>query len=113
MTDPYPTEAQLESIRGFVGTPHALVSRLREMWWPEGDYYISDELIQDHKVVEVRLATGGWSGNEQIVSELRGTFFYLIYWHMTQRGGLHAFHIPAERYDAEQDLGSLLPATRG
>jgi hypothetical protein len=44
---------------------------------------------------ELRLATGGWSGNESIIAALNdNTMFGMICWYLSQRGGLHIYHVP-------------------
>lgn len=48
----------------------------------------------DEWVISYELATGGWSGCEQIIRQLRKSMFWIAYWHKTQRGGLHVFHVP-------------------
>lgn len=39
-----------------------------------------------------RMATGGWSGNEDIVGAMHGnTMFWTMCWQRSERGGLHWF----------------------
>ncbi len=47
-------------------------------------------------VVVVELHTLGWSGNEDIVEELRKTWFWYLYWQKSERGGHYRFEIPLE-----------------
>ena len=41
------------------------------------------------------MATGGWSGNESIISSLQDNImFWSMYWESSHRGGLFIFRIP-------------------
>lgn len=43
----------------------------------------------------LRLATGGWSGNEEIIAALRtNTMISAMAWQLTARGGLHIYQYP-------------------
>ena len=37
------------------------------------------------------VATGGWSGCEEILSETYGTLWRILYWESSHRGGLEVF----------------------
>ena len=51
------------------------------------------------KVKILRLATLGWSGNEEIISALnRNTLFSMTCWEMSKRGGLHVYKFSAPNY---------------
>ena len=54
----------------------------------------------------LRLATGGWSGNEALVGALERNFVvYSLTWRLSSRGGLHIFEYPkheSERKDDDQ-----------
>ena len=39
----------------------------------------------------LEVATGGWSGCEEILSETRGTLWHMAFWESTHRGGLEVF----------------------
>lgn len=42
-----------------------------------------------------RLATGGWSGNEDIINALRDNWrFWIMCWQSSHRGGLYWFKVP-------------------
>lgn len=43
----------------------------------------------------VRVATGGWSGNEDVIAALRANrMFWALCWWQSTRGGKHVFKIP-------------------
>jgi hypothetical protein len=39
----------------------------------------------------LQLSTGGWSGCESVISALRKTFFWMMYWEKSVRGGHYWF----------------------
>ena len=82
----YPTEDELERIRKWPCEDfHSLMEFVHELWefkefgWTrDGDIYI--------------LATGGWSGNEDLIDALQGNLmFWSFYWEQSTRGGKHIF----------------------
>lgn len=45
----------------------------------------------------IRIATGGWSGNEDMMFALERNFIvYGSYWQLSARGGLEVYIIPSE-----------------
>lgn len=98
MEKEYPTEEELKEIeewpyeQGF----DVLAQKVCNLWhfqdWAEFRDWKKDEFGTEYR--ELRLATAGWSGNEDIVSSLRkNTMFRMICWQSSHRGGLHIFHI--------------------
>jgi len=84
----YPTEECLEIIRKWdvieKGT-EALVNFIEPLWY-FGDW----GFIRDGDKLE--LHTGGWSGNESIISALEDChLFWVICWYSSQRGGHYEF----------------------
>jgi len=87
----YPTEEQLQKIHKIDGLDIPLkekilkmLSHLKSMWhYP--DYFV------DNGEYGFELHTGGWSGNEDIISELETTFFWCYFWQRTERGGHYYF----------------------
>lgn len=52
----------------------------------------------------IKYATGGWSGNEDIIGALSKSIFWLKYWYSTNRGGLFIFKIDKEDWEyVEED----------
>lgn len=89
--DGYPTGEELEYITKFdvlkKAGPHVddnfaeLMAYIKARWhWPS---YFTEEGGM------YRLATGGWSGNEDLLSALRSNaLVHLLYWQSSHRGGL-------------------------
>jgi len=97
--DGYPTEAGLSAVRTFTGSARELVELLYEGMRAYGVVTIEPKGEGHRKVVEVYLATGGWSGNESIVDALRDSFFWFVYWHQSGRGGAFWFRVPVDSWD--------------
>lgn len=96
----YPTDEALDFLRTFTGTAHQLVDHLTEAMRAYGGVKverITDDW--DRPIREVYMATGGWSGNESIISHLERSFFWFAYWESSRRGGAYTFHVPEDRWD--------------
>ena len=83
----YPTDEELDEItkwdyKDFKG----LMDYVSTLWnWPN---YFKKE---GNKFT---LVTGGWSGNESIISALQDNrMFWTMCWYSSQRGGLYVFEI--------------------
>lgn len=87
----YPTEEELERIRtwpwqDFVGLLEFVNA---QCWWPRPDcgFRKFDDLYE--------LATGGWSGNEEVIDALHhNPMFNALCWQSSHRGGLHVYKLP-------------------
>ena len=112
--DGYPSEWALRQIRESAGTPHQFIDRVGALWWTPQLIGIAESRNDLSKpVVQVRLAIGGWSGNEVIIAELDRTFFSLLYWQSSHRGGLHLYEVPVAEWDTVGQLGlGSLPGSR-
>jgi len=81
----YPTDSDLERVKAWDANDcHGLFLFIRSVWhWP------------DFATMEggmLRLATGGWSGNEDIIGAMHdNTIVWLMCWQSSHRGGLHWF----------------------
>lgn len=89
----YPTIEQLQIVRNFPLNKRAdyinLAYYLKDLWhWEEM------VVIKGKNVVKVELHTGGWSGNEDIISVLKETNFWMFWWQKSERGGHYYFTIP-------------------
>jgi hypothetical protein len=76
---------------------------LEDVW---NSHYGSFKLT-GKKVLKLRLATGGWSGNEDIVCSLQDTnenMFWACFWEKSKRGGLYIFRINIDYFYKEHKL---------
>lgn len=109
--DGYPTDWGIAQLRGFSGgTPEQFVDTVRQLWWvPSLIDVAPDADRHGSPIVRIRMMTGGWSGNEQVISEIDKTFFSFFFWQSSHRGGLHIYEVPepAWRADAWVALGAL------
>lgn len=95
----YPSQSDLERVKKWSekdGDHFALVLFLDEIWNKDyGAVEIKDiENEMGEKMKEVRFITGGWSGNESILSAVIGTWFHHVCWESSHRGGMMIFHVP-------------------
>lgn len=88
--DRYPTEENLERIKTW---PHGgdyaeLMDYVRGCWWmPSWGWK------QDGRTY--RLATGGWSGNEDLINAMsENAVFWSLCWLSARRGGGYDFKLP-------------------
>ncbi len=82
----YPTDAEIQEIKDWPTERFpALMDYVRSLWkyseWGferEGDQYF--------------LSTGGWSGNEELITALgENCFFWVMCWQSSRRGGHYLF----------------------
>ena len=90
--DGYPTDEALKMLEEWDFLKHPFqdfVALLTDVWhwdfkrktWKDG-------------TIKLRLATGGWSGNEAVIAALRGNFiFWSLCWDKSKRGGAYWFTI--------------------
>lgn len=90
--DGYPTEeycSWLHELADNVKTYPQVFSELEEVWW---NYDIMHQWEKpDGREQELRISTGGWSGNEEVIHHLKGTFFWFMCWYESRRGGHYKF----------------------
>lgn len=95
----YPSDAAIERIKAFdVMQTNEALDFVASIWhWP--DFGVSHELRPherecvhaDEGEKFLRLATGGWSGNEEIVSAFDESMASFGTWCMSTSGGLHIY----------------------
>lgn len=97
--DGYPTEETLKLIREWdYHDVNGLAEFVVSIWhwgepWAQLSVTRTDDFHKEYR--ELRLATGGWSGNESVIGALdANVMFNAICWYMSQRGGLHIYHVP-------------------
>ena len=80
----YPTEEDIKKIEEWdcVNDPEGLLEFIRPLW--EGYGCIE---IKGKRVKRVYMATGGWSGNEDIISAMHKNFFFAFWWQQPKSGG--------------------------
>lgn len=88
--DGYPTEATLEAIKQWPHTDFAGLMDFCGEAWRYPDYW--DRTFNGRRI---EAHTGGWSGNESIVTALQDNFiFWTICWMESKRGGHFVFELP-------------------
>lgn len=106
----YPTDEQLAHLEAFTGTARQYVDAVKELWWPDGNGITVTQASGDRgdAHIEVRLATGGWSGNEEIMAVVKDTLFHFMFWQVIKRGGLFVYHVPLWAWESDTiiNLGS-------
>jgi hypothetical protein len=110
----YPTEATLAAIETWsVRDVAGCLDYARAAWhWPD----FAHEVLTAHEAGVlraepgeryVRFATGGWSGNEEIITALRTNgLVWALTWRLSTCGGLHIFEYPEPRSGALADGSS-------
>lgn len=99
--DNYPTEATLQVIEDWTGSISELLDFIKAAWCYEdfASYKLqpAEAEICDAEPGEryLRLATGGWSGNEEIIAAFRRNYMaHGVTWELSARGGLHVYRYP-------------------
>lgn len=95
MSENYPSKADLQRIKKWPFSDYKGLAVFICTIWNWGDTMAVLKRKRDGNLV-LRLATGGWSGNEEIIATLMKTPFWFVCWQMSQRGGLYVFEIPKE-----------------
>jgi uncharacterized phage protein (TIGR01671 family) len=101
--DGYPTDLSLTLIKKanpFEKNPHELMDFVKRLWqysdW--GWSTKKKKMSYGKKAILYSISTGGWSGNESIISALKNNenFFWTLYWQSSKVGGHYKFLIPKE-----------------
>ena len=98
----YPTELTLKRIREWPCEHTAeLLEYVRSLWT------YKDYATKQGK--RYRFATGGWSGNEDLIAALQENYlFWALCWQLSARGGLHIFKVLNEtKRTKAQSAGDL------
>lgn len=92
--DGYPTEATFEKVKTWSYLDFkGLVRFVHSLWWPDQKWGWNETITDG--VTRLELATGGWSGNETLISALQGNaMFWLLCWRESRRGGHYVFEVP-------------------
>ncbi|HMT18576.1 MAG TPA: hypothetical protein PKD15_00910 [Candidatus Saccharibacteria bacterium] len=105
----YPTEAELKRIESWDGTPRDLLEYLHDLWeYQSGHDWVAKngrDGLHGTKLYKVRASTWGWSGNEDIMASLEGTWFNMLFWWSSRRGGHNEYHITPYWIDRKSPHG--------
>jgi hypothetical protein len=92
----YPTDEELNQIKSWdiLKDLTGFLEYLESIWWM-ADWGFE---LSGKKVLRLKLHTGGWSGNEDIINALaegalHGNLFWIMYWEKVLRGGHYYFKI--------------------
>ena len=115
--DGYPTEEEIKQVEllagkfGGAGIPdlwkpeicQKVLDHLQAIWhWPEWGFMLKEGQDDFKKpCMKLELHTGGWSGNEEVMGALEGTFFWVLFWEHSRRGGHYYFEIPKREEKSE------------
>ena len=89
--DGYPTDETLAKIKDWPWDDAlGCLDHVRALWrYP--DWVTKTEVGECH---HFRFATGGWSGNEELIGALHSNVMIrCLTWQMSQAGGLHIYHV--------------------
>lgn len=88
-SDGYPTQEALVKIESWAfDDPWGLIKFMEAIWhFPEHGVRRRGNKVELH--------TGGWSGNEELITSLTTTMFWMMYWQCSRRGGYYYFELPA------------------
>jgi len=110
----YPDDNELEFIENYnciIKPIKPLISFIKERWKFKDFFGISERTEEfevydvstknkfrpTYKVLEV--STGGWSGNESIITALReNKYFWAFFWVESRRGGHYIFEVPLSKW---------------
>jgi hypothetical protein len=91
----YPTELALDIIINWPweGGFTRLMNFIKPLW-----KYGFEDPVEDIVNFNYRLATGGWSGNEDIIHALKGNvMFWMTCWKASYRGGAYEFEVMKDK----------------
>lgn len=80
------------------------IEYIRERWQYADVGYFD---LKGKNTVKLRLSTGGWSGNESIISALEKNFiFWVMGWRRSDRGGHYFFEFKKKQFRKEKNGSS-------
>ncbi len=87
-TDGYPTEATLKEIEMWPYNDVVGFFRFIEQAWSYSNYFTKEGR-------DIKMSTGGWSGNESIMGAMKGNVNHIwrFTWVSSRRGGHYEFEI--------------------
>jgi hypothetical protein len=88
----YPTNEQLEMIRKWPYVDFQGLMNFVKALWKYGDNGFWKDWENKNGDHVYRLATAGWSGNEDIIRAMGENYiFWSMCWELSAKGGLHIF----------------------
>jgi hypothetical protein len=88
----YPTDEELQALEDYRGPAEGMLDLLRPIW----HWGIRDEWVTRNGS-RLYLATGGWSGNEDIIDALQHNWaWWAINWHKSMGGGAFWFRFDSQ-----------------
>lgn len=84
----YPSSDTLGEIKRWPADDVSGLIKYLHLAWNSTYGHISGALWEPDGL---RFVTGGWSGNEDLISALHGTAFWMRFWQSDHRGGMHVF----------------------
>jgi len=90
----YPSSEDLRRIRSFrpnKDDPIEFAEFVCQVWNKHYGKVIFKKKDKDTMIL--KLITGGWSGNEEIITALAQTMFWSLFWEKSERGGLYVFEV--------------------
>lgn len=104
--DGYPTESALEIVKLWHWTDkRGWFDFIKSIWWTPSWGWHEHQKSKDEKVIihTLELSTGGWSGNESVISAMQdNTMLWHMTWVQSRRGGHYIFELKGEHNDDEQ-----------
>lgn len=86
----YPHESDLEKIKNWQFSDS-------KSYYDFANFIISLWKYEDFISLKSRsfqLSTGGWSENEEIMTEIESTIFQMVCWQSSRRGGHYVYELP-------------------
>jgi hypothetical protein len=116
--DGYPTDlalALIEEANPFEKNPHDLMAFVKSLW-QYSDWGWSEKKKKDYfgqKVIVYSISTGGWSGNESLISAIKNNknFFWTLYWKESRAGGHYKFSVP-KKVITKEGIEKQIPDTK-
>jgi len=100
MSYEYPTDEQLDAVKSWdfrAATVTAWFQFIKTIWWmPDWGWHEYDGVDDfEHRIRVYHISTGGWSGNESIISAMVGTVGWMVSFYQHRRGGHYEFRVKA------------------
>ena len=104
----YPDSADIEALKKYNVLKQGVDDfiKLLASAWNSDMGRMDTHIIEDtgmivNRSIQIELATGGWSGNEEVISALHDNewFLWSMFWQKSERGGLHVFQFKLKKVE--------------